>query len=151
MRIYRCCLGYLAWHILLQIGSYIIHRANCFFVNFVMQKVHFRRSSIVNFTVAWELVLQSSGILCKGSYSSSIFLGRSQVPIGILFVNRISLRTSRLLAPPHEQLLFTESQTIQHCRATELSLGFGFADGNISMQAHIWSLHAAVTITINKA
>lgn len=95
MRIYRCCLGYLTWHILLQIGSYVIYGANYFFVNFVMQKVYFRSSSIVNFTVAWEHVLQNRSILCKGSYSSSIFLGRSQVPIGILLVNRISLRISR--------------------------------------------------------
>lgn len=50
------------------------------------------------------------GIPCKGSYGSpmsSVLLAISQAPIGILLVNCISLRTSRLLPPPHEQLQFT--------------------------------------------
>lgn len=77
----------------------------------------------------------SGGRHCKGSYSSSTFLGRSanrHSPHKLYFIKNQQTSCSLHKSSCSSQ---SESQTIQYCRATELSLGLGFADGNISMQA----------------
>lgn len=51
-------------HILLWIRSYGIYGANYFFVNFVMQKFPLGTSPTLNFTEAWEHVLQNSEWWC---------------------------------------------------------------------------------------